>query len=627
MPILKIKNSDNTWQEVFGGTGGGGGSADITVNNVAADETGNIILDKSDVGIYTSSSEPTGAKDGDIWINSSDDEAIKILEGGTWAPVSSASDFLVVRFIGNMATCNVEEIEAAVSAGKIVLFFYNNNVYNFKEIADGAASFERMYVVDGNNYVDHKDIVDTGYVMSYTDTYPLLPTAYGGADDYVLTSNSGVLAWKEPTGGAQVQVDYEQNDSTAVDYIKNRPFYEEGELTQISAIEETTIDFSHMQNNVYVGTITTDLVIEEGQTYIINFDGVEYIETGRYDSFMEDLCIGDPYLVILYKIYGIVNFPCSKPFFISRDYNDNTLEIIATQSQEATHTFSIKKGIKVIETTIIDDIYTFTFMDDSYFTVGIPFRKLVEGAIYTVTINNTDYESVCEYNDGSYALGADNFYISFSSELTMMMYADPDATTETIDVAVKITGFAPGLKQIDNKYIDIDGVTRNIDVLPAVTTSNNGQILGVSGGEWVAMDAPSGSGLPTVTTSNNGQILGVSGGTWTVMNAPSGLPTVTTEDNDKVLTVVDGVWTVSELPETTDDSFKNTHIYFVDQSNGKDYRVYMNNGVLTTEDFSIMQDFIYSPNADGSVTLLEWKGTLNGVESTECMVPDVEVII
>ena len=26
MPILKIKNSDNTWQEVFGGTGGGGGT-------------------------------------------------------------------------------------------------------------------------------------------------------------------------------------------------------------------------------------------------------------------------------------------------------------------------------------------------------------------------------------------------------------------------------------------------------------------------------------------------------------------------------------------------------------------------------------------------------------------------
>jgi hypothetical protein len=49
--------------------------------------------------------------------------------------------------------------------------------------------------------------------------------------DKVLTANEdGTAGWKKPTGGsggASVQSDYLQNDSSEPDYIKNRPFYEE----------------------------------------------------------------------------------------------------------------------------------------------------------------------------------------------------------------------------------------------------------------------------------------------------------------------------------------------------------------------------------------------------------------
>ena len=41
----------------------------------------------------------------------------------------------------------------------------------------------------------------------------------------------------------------------------------------------------------------------------------------------------------------------------------------------------------------------------------------------------------------------------------------------------------------------------------------------------------------------------------------------------------------------------------------------------------VLQDFTYKTNANGTYTLTGWKGTLNGVPSTECVVPDSELII
>ena len=42
---------------------------------------------------------------------------------------------------------------------------------------------------------------------------------------------------------------------------------------------------------------------------------------------------------------------------------------------------------------------------------------------------------------------------------------------------------------------------------------------------------------------------------------------------------------------------------------------------------SALIDFTYKNNGDGTVTLLTWLGTLNGVESTEIVIPNYESII
>lgn len=52
--------------------------------------------------------------------------------------------------------------------------------------------------------------------------------------------------------------------------------------------------------------------------------------------------------------------------------------------------------------------------------------------------------------------------------------------------------------------------------------------------------------LPAVTTSNNGQILTVVSGKWEAANAPTELPTVSATDNGSVLKVIEGAWGVGE---------------------------------------------------------------------------------
>jgi hypothetical protein len=88
----------------------------------------------------------------------------------------------------------------------------------------------------------------------------------------------------------------------------------------------------------------------------------------------------------------------------------------------------------------------------------------------------------------------------------------------------------------------INGKSASDALLPTVSSTDNGKVLGVSSGAWAAVDAP--SGLPSVSSTDNGKVLGVSSGAWATVDAPSGLPAVTASDDNKVLIVSSGAWTV-----------------------------------------------------------------------------------
>ena len=58
-------------------------------------------------------------------------------------------------------------------------------------------------------------------------------------------------------GGVGVQSDWNQNDSTQPDYVKNRPFYT-GDPVETVLVEESTVSFSLSKNEgVYMGELAS----------------------------------------------------------------------------------------------------------------------------------------------------------------------------------------------------------------------------------------------------------------------------------------------------------------------------------------------------------------------------------
>ena len=83
-----------------------------------------------------------------------------------------------------------------------------------------------------------------------------------------------------------VQSDWNQNDATKPDYVKNRPFYESILLTTF--LEEQQIDFSSSF------TIPNDIV--KGKTYFVHWDDAEYTIEATAKDIFGDGSIWIPYL-------------------------------------------------------------------------------------------------------------------------------------------------------------------------------------------------------------------------------------------------------------------------------------------------------------------------------------------
>lgn len=77
-------------------------------------------------------------------------------------------------------------------------------------------------------------------------------------------------------GGSSVSTpDWNQNDATASDYIKNRPFYT-GDPVENVLVEESTVSFTNASANIYYGAISTTIELTVGETYEVSWDGAVY---------------------------------------------------------------------------------------------------------------------------------------------------------------------------------------------------------------------------------------------------------------------------------------------------------------------------------------------------------------
>ena len=71
-----------------------------------------------------------------------------------------------------------------------------------------------------------------------------------------------------------VQSDWNQNDDTQPDYVKNRPFYT-GDPVETVLIEESTVSFTE-SGGVYIAEFQSTFEATVGETYSVSWDGTAY---------------------------------------------------------------------------------------------------------------------------------------------------------------------------------------------------------------------------------------------------------------------------------------------------------------------------------------------------------------
>ena len=126
------------------------------------------------------------------------------------------------------------------------------------------------------------------------------------------------------------QPDWNQNDETAPDYVKNRPFYT-GDPVETVLVEESTVSF-FKSSGLYVAEFPSTFEATVGETYKVYWDGSVY-ECVCMD-FNSILTIGN------LSIRG-AGPDTGEPFFMNIHNGSGIL--IGTSDTSDTHTFSISQ--------------------------------------------------------------------------------------------------------------------------------------------------------------------------------------------------------------------------------------------------------------------------------------------
>ena len=151
-----------------------------------------------------------------------------------------------------------------------------------------------------------------------------------------------------PSGGG-VQPDWNQNDDTQSDYVKNRPFYS-GDIVETVFVEESSVSFVE-HNGLYMTEFPSTFGATVGETYTVYWDGAAYectcVDIGG------DLLIGNLSITDAGSDTG-------EPFFM-QVYNGQGI-IIATADTSASHTLSISRIAQ--EVVKIDEKYLPTIPAD-----------------------------------------------------------------------------------------------------------------------------------------------------------------------------------------------------------------------------------------------------------------------
>jgi len=167
---------------------------------------------------------------------------------------------------------------------------------------------------------------------------------------------------------ANVQPDWNQNDETADDYVKNRPFYT-GEPKSITVEILPEINSASIE-----GDIILSEPLVEGRTYTVTCDGIEYECVARnYDGY---LMLGNN---AIYEYDGDITTDTGEPFAMETEETSTTLWVYMAEEKD----FTLSISYSVIQENIVK-------LPMKYLPDGYPYKESYSGEIVPETTINIE---------------------------------------------------------------------------------------------------------------------------------------------------------------------------------------------------------------------------------------------
>lgn len=198
---------------------------------------------------------------------------------------------------------------------------------------------DKDFIPEANTYYEHLGETTENFVKGIIYLYD--------GTEYKAIDGSG--------SDAGVQPDYNQNDSTAPDYIKNRPFYD----AAVALFDETITTNMPEDVNLYVWETTSKTVdVNIGDEVKVIFNGVEYTQTAKdFEGYV--IYVGNASLIELGE-------DTKEPFFITLNFAFYSSEtqgkpitgiMVATKTAYNGEVKIITNGVKTIDPKFIKDMY------------------------------------------------------------------------------------------------------------------------------------------------------------------------------------------------------------------------------------------------------------------------------
>ena len=247
-------------------------------------------------------------------------------------------------------------------------------------------------------------------------------------------------------GGGGVQHDWNQNDETAPDYIKNRPFYT-GDPVETVLVEESTVTFAE-NHGLYMAQFPSTFEATVGETYKVYWDSAAY-ECTCVD-FNNMPSIGNLSIVAPGSDTG-------EPFVIGVD-NGQAITI-GTADTSASHTVSIS-------------------------AVAVPVVKIDEKYLPDTVATKSEVKATQEVLDGVFSSAATFTFDKQTSGRDTFVFNDFNY--------YKISDFNPAPSDV----ISFKGTRESGDELSGINTGNNC----VGYGFFIVVASAGGCSLPVTET-------------------------------------------------------------------------------------------------------------------------------